>query len=562
MPARSAPRVRLPRALQRTGLALGALLLAALPGAPASAGAPVDYPAEDAGYHSYAEMRQEIQDVEAAHPGIVKVTSIGDSFEGRPIWIAKISDNVADPVEPGEPEVLFDALHHAREHLTPEMALFILHLLVDRYGEDSDLGRRVTDIVDGQVTWIVFMLNPDGLVWDLSAPAAQRVYGPDGNRFYAGWRKNRQVFPGVNAKGVDLNRSWGYKWGCCGGSSGAPSSLVYRGPERWAAPETRALRDFVESRKVDGRQRIKAHITWHTTGEQILWPYGYTHKDIPKDMTALDHRTFVRMAKEMAALNGYTPMQSSGLYITDGDQIDWLYARHRIFSFTFEMYPAASAVGGTSRFYPPDELIDRETKRNRDAVLYLLEHADCPYRAIGQAAQWCGPFFDDLEIDRGWRTNPDGTDTATAGAWRRGVPKTSPFQRTDAPTGQGALVTSLAKGVDVDGGRTTVRSPLFRVPENGTATLRFRWWTGMDAAAGAQDGLTVRLVDESGAPIGDPLFVVSGDGTARLTGWRTAAVVLPAAASGQRVAIQLEARDAGDDATVETGVDSVRVTIS
>jgi hypothetical protein len=507
-------------------------------------------------------MRQEIQAVEAAHPGIVQVSSIGDSFEGRPIWIAKISDNVADHVEPGEPEVLFDALHHAREHLTPEMALFILHLLVDRYGEDSDLGRRVTDIVDGQITWIVFMLNPDGLIWDLAAPAVQRLYGPDDNRFYAGWRKNRQVFPGVKAKGLDLNRSWGHRWGCCGGSSGQPSSLTYRGPARWSAPEVRALRDFVESRVIDGRQRIRAHITWHTAGEQILWPYGYTYRDVPRDMTSLDHRTFVRMGKDMAALNGYTPMQSSGLYVTDGDAIDWMYARHRIFSFTFEMYPSPSLTVRMDRFYPPDEVIERETKRNRDAVLYLLEHAGCPYRAIGQAAQWCGPFFDDLEIDRGWRVDPDGTDTATDGAWRRGVPKASPLQRTDAATGQGVLVTGLKKGADVDGGRTTARSPLFRLPEEKTATLRFRWWIGMDAAAGARDGLTVRLVDESGAPLGDPLFRVVGDGTVRQTPWRTIAVILPARAAGTRVAIQVEARDAGADATVEAGIDSVRVTVS
>ena len=45
------------------------------------------------------------------------------------------------------------------------------------------------------------------------------------------------------------------------------------------------------------------------------------------------------MGKAMAALNGYKPEQSSDLYITDGDQIDWMYGVHRIFSFTWELYP-------------------------------------------------------------------------------------------------------------------------------------------------------------------------------------------------------------------------------
>ena len=41
------------------------------------------------------------------------------------------------------------------------------------------------------------------------------------------------------------------------------------------------------------------------------------------------------------------------------------------------MYPTdKSHVGG---FYPPDSVIQRETTRNNDAVLWFLEHAACPY---------------------------------------------------------------------------------------------------------------------------------------------------------------------------------------
>ena len=78
-------------------------------------------------------MVADIQAVEAAHPDIVHVFSIGKSYQGRDIWAAKISDNVA--TDEAEPEVLFDALHHAREHLTIEQALYLLHLLADDYGD-------------------------------------------------------------------------------------------------------------------------------------------------------------------------------------------------------------------------------------------------------------------------------------------------------------------------------------------------------------------------------------------------------------------------------------------
>ncbi|HKY53219.1 MAG TPA: hypothetical protein VJM08_02885, partial [Anaerolineales bacterium] len=75
------------------------------------------------------------------------------------------------------------------------------------------------------------------------------------------------------------------------------------------------------------------------------------------------------------------------LYITDGTINDWLYGVHRIMNYTFEMYPRTSSQGG---FYPPDEVIPAETSRNRAAVLYLLEQADCPYDVIGKGAQYCG----------------------------------------------------------------------------------------------------------------------------------------------------------------------------
>jgi hypothetical protein len=81
-------------------------------------------------------------------------------------------------------------------------------------------------------------------------------------------------------------------------------------------------------------------------------------------------------------------MQASDLYPTDGDFADWAYGRHRIFAFTFEMYPALSLFGGAG-FYPPASAIAAETDRNRGAVLYLLEQAGCPYAAIGKAAERC-----------------------------------------------------------------------------------------------------------------------------------------------------------------------------
>ena len=90
------------------------------------------------------------------------------------------------------------------------------------------------------------------------------------------WRKNRQPNAGSTAVGTDLNRNWAWQWGCCGGSSGTFSSETYRGTAPFSAPETTVVRDFVNSRVVDGVQQIKTGIDFHTYSELVLWPYGYT----------------------------------------------------------------------------------------------------------------------------------------------------------------------------------------------------------------------------------------------------------------------------------------------
>jgi carboxypeptidase T len=325
------------------------------------------FPPADSGYHDYAEMSAEVAAVANARPSLVRRFSVGRSYQGRELWAAKVSDNVA--TDEAEPEALFTCGQHAREHLTIEMCLYLLNELTSRYGSDS----AITTTVNTREIYIVFNLNPDGSEYDIATGA------------YRSWRKNRQPNSGTSAVGTDLNRNWGYRWGCCGGSSGSPSSSTYRGPSAFSAPETRAVRDFVASRVVGGTQQLRVAIDFHTYSELVLWPYGYTYSNTATGMSADQYNTFATMGRAMAGTNGYTPEQASDLYIADGTLPDWAWGTHRVFAFTFEMYPRSSSPG----FYPPDEVIGRETSRNRAAVLYLLGLADCPYRAIGQQARYC-----------------------------------------------------------------------------------------------------------------------------------------------------------------------------
>jgi hypothetical protein len=527
-----------PGARTTTATALLAALLLAIT-APIATG--TEFPAGRTGYHSYTEVAADVAAVAAAHPDIVRRFSIGKSYQGRDIWAVKISDNVG--VDESEPEVMFDGTHHSDEHMATEMTLHIMHWLVDGYGVDP----RITTIVNTREIWIIFVVNPDGAEYDIS-----------GGHFHY-WRKNRQPTPGTPYIGTDLNRNYSYHWGGGGRTSTNPLAITYRGVAAFSTPEDRAMRDFMASRVVDGRQQIRAAITFHESGRLVMWPYGYTLADVPYDMTTQDHAALAIIGKHMAATNHYRPEQASDLYISSGTSRDYQYGVYRIFSYTFEM----SVVD-----YPDDSLIASETGRNKEAVLYLMEGAWCPLAVLGPAVRTarCGAFDDDLEVGRGWTVDPDHTDTAPADArFVRSDPVSTssngPKQLGTAASGSKAFVTGAAAGSsanadDLDG-RTTIRSPSIGLSAAPGQRLTFAYVFAHSAASTAADTLRAIVERADGSQVvvfkavGRPVDV---DGA-----WRTASISLDAFA-GQRVRLRFEATDGGPNNLLEVELDDVRVT--
>jgi len=512
---------------------------------------PEAFPGPDSNYHDYNEMVAEIQQAAADHPAIFNLFSLGASYQGREIWAGKISDNVG--ADENEPEVLFTHHQHAREHLTVEMALYTLKMLTDEYGTDS----TITNLVNTREIWLVFDMNPDGGEYDIATGT------------YRSWRKNRQPNSGSSNVGTDLNRNWGYRWGCCGGSSGSTGSETYRGASAFSAPETQRVRDFVNSRVVGGVQQIKTTIDFHTYSELILWPYGYTTTDVPSDMTQDEHDAHVAAGQAMAATNGYTPEQASDLYITDGTIGDWTFGVHKIFSYTFEMYPRTSSQGG---FYPPDEVIPAQTSRNRQAILYLLANSDCLWRVIGKESQYCGGtppttiWSDNFDgAATGWTINADGADTATAGKFEIGDPAqtsssgvkqlgTTHSGTIDLVTGR--LAGSGAGTHDVDGGVTSARSTTITLPNTfSTLTLSLYGYLAHGSNSSNADYLRVKVIgDTTTTPI-----QVLGAASNRNGAWTNYTANLSSFA-GQTVRLQVECADVNPASLVECGVDTITIT--
>src|SRR5690606_822888 len=94
-------------------------------------------------------------------------------------------------------------------------------------------------------------------------------------------------------------------------------------------------------------------------------------------------------------------------------------------------------------------------------------------------------FQDDFETNRGWQTNAYGRDTAVSGLWARGVPQATnsngPKQLATTTSGRNGLFTGLQAGAaagnnDVDGGITSIVSPVINLPAGANLTLSFNYY--------------------------------------------------------------------------------------
>jgi hypothetical protein len=139
------------------------------------------------------------------------------------------------------------------------------------------------------------------------------------------------------------------------------------------------------------------------------------------------------------------------------------------------------------------------------AVLHLALSGPGGFVAALQWELSVGPWFDDAEADRGWTLGAPG-DNATSGQWIRAEPIGTTFNgqqsqpeydHTPSPgslcfvTGNGTAGGPVGEA-DVDGGKTTLLSPIFNAAGATGATISYwRWYTNNLGNNPGQDYWTV-----------------------------------------------------------------------
>ncbi|MBC8173528.1 MAG: T9SS type A sorting domain-containing protein [Chitinophagales bacterium] len=201
-----------------------------------------------------SEVWDELDSMKLYFPDLItEKENIGTSYEGRPIYMVKISDT--PDVDENEPEVEFDALHHAREPVSMMQIIYYMWWLLENYDEDS----LASYLVNEREIYFVPVVNPDGYYYNESTD-------PDGGGY---WRKNRRD-NGDGTFGVDLNRNYGWEWGHDSGSSDESWTDVYRGTESFSEPETATMRDFFSAHEFTNT------VSCHSFGDFLINPWGYS----------------------------------------------------------------------------------------------------------------------------------------------------------------------------------------------------------------------------------------------------------------------------------------------
>ncbi|HEX5626253.1 MAG TPA: M14 family zinc carboxypeptidase [Saprospiraceae bacterium] len=269
------------------------------------------------GFLTLAEIYESLQMMRDLYPNLITIKrSLGtyQTVNGNPIYYVKISDNPDQ--DEAEPEVLYTALHHAREPVSMSQMMFFMWHLLENYNRNPEIAK----LVNNRELFFIPCLNPDGYEYN-------RQTDPNGGGY---WRKNRN--PNAEGIGTDLNRNYGEGWAFDNsGSSPFGTSDVFRGDGAFSEIETKAIRDFCENRQ------FSVVMNYHAFGNLLIIPWGYL------DRPTADSTHYLAMAEAMTRYNKFKIGTSTQTldYSVNGTSDDWMYGeqifKNKIFAFTPEV---------------------------------------------------------------------------------------------------------------------------------------------------------------------------------------------------------------------------------
>jgi hypothetical protein len=223
-------------------------------------------------YSSYKETVDFLNQAMTDHPDLIRVESIGQTWEGRAIMMATVSLDVANANQ--KPGLLYTGTIHAREWIGIELANSFIKYIIDNY----QFNPKLQSALASNTLYMVPCLNPDGFEYSRT--------------HFSFWRKNRRD-NGDGTFGVDLNRNFGSRFKQLADTS----SVTYGGPSAFSEPETQAIRSFVES-----HTNITIALDYHSQGNVFFPAHKFNHE---AEVDTTDLNTLcANMAHEIEKVTG------------------------------------------------------------------------------------------------------------------------------------------------------------------------------------------------------------------------------------------------------------------
>jgi murein tripeptide amidase MpaA len=341
-------------------------------------------------YYTYAQLTERLAGLAEQHPGIMQLTALGKSHEGRDIPLVILTNRETGP-DAEKPAFWIDANIHATEVTASMAALYFIKRMVEGYGADP----KITRILDEQTVYVVPRLNPDGAElalseqpkyirsgtrpypfedkqdglhaadingdgrilqmripdptgdWKISERDARLMIkrGPDeeGGAYYRlfteGVIENYDghiITVAPVLEGLDFNRNFPADWRPEGEQRGAGD---FPGSE----PEIRAVIEFMAE-----HPNVYGALTYHTYSRAILRPYG-TKAD--EQMDTDDLWVFEAIGERGTQITGYPCVSVYHNFryhpkeVITGVFDDWLYEHEGVFAYTVELWDLPTAAG-------------------------------------------------------------------------------------------------------------------------------------------------------------------------------------------------------------------------
>ncbi|KAB2844388.1 MAG: carboxypeptidase [Burkholderiales bacterium] len=341
-------------------------------------------------FYRHAELTALLQAYAQEYPQLASLESIGQSHEGRDIWVLTLT-NRATGTAADKPAFWVDGNIHATEVTASVANMYLIHTLLGQYGQDAEITRAL----DTRAFYVCPRINPDGAE---AALADQPKYVRSSMRPYpfdedtvegltpedidgdgrilsmrlrddnGPWKKCAQdprlmvrrdptevggeyyrvvpegrvkAYDGVTfgiakpKQGLDLNRNFPAAWRQEFEQLGAGD---FPGSE----PEVQALLRFFTS-----HNNINGAVTFHTWSGVLLRPFDHSPDT---DMHAEDLWVYQAMGKKGTELTGYPAISTYHDFRYHPKQVitggfDWIYEHLGMYCWVVEVWSPQREAG-------------------------------------------------------------------------------------------------------------------------------------------------------------------------------------------------------------------------